>query len=68
MEVWIGAGSIVDSCAWMLGPKGKTILGAVALLEEVCHQGAGFEDTYTQAMSTVTDNHFLMTADQDVEL
>lgn len=31
----------IDSCVWVLGPWGMARLGAVALLEAVCHYGGG---------------------------
>jgi hypothetical protein len=40
--VWVGLVAI-DSCVWMLGPWGVTLLGGMALLEEVCHGGVGSE-------------------------
>ena len=40
----------------------------VALLEELCHCGAGFEFSYTQAMPSVAYILSLLSVDQDIEL
>ena len=40
---------------------------SVALLEEGCHCGAGFEVSYAQAMPSVA-NSFLLPVEQEVEL
>ena len=48
--VWIGIAPI-DSCVWMLGPKGVALLGDVALLEEVCYHGSGLCDLLCSSYS-----------------
>ena len=35
-------------------PQGVALLGGVALLEEVCHCGVGFEVSFAQASLSVT--------------
>ena len=45
---------------------GSGTLGGVALLEEVCHWGAGFEVSEAQARPSII--LFLLPVDQDVEL
>lgn len=42
-------------------PKGATLLGGVALLEELYHCGVGFEVSYAQATPSEID-HFLLPA------
>ena len=43
------------------------LLGGVALLEELCHCGVGFEVFYAQTMLNVAHS-LLLPSDQDVEL
>jgi hypothetical protein len=52
----------------MLSPYGVTLLGGVALLEEVCHRGVGFEVSNTQAIPSMTHSLLLLPVEQDVEL
>jgi hypothetical protein len=40
----------------------------VALLEEVCHCGMGFEVSYAQAILSVVYSLLLLPSDQDVDL
>ena len=43
------------------------LLGGVALLEELCHCGVGFEVLYAQTLLNVAHS-LLLPSDQDVEL
>ena len=53
----------------MLGPQGVELLGSMALLEEVCHCGVGFEVSYTRAPpSTEQFPPGYLQKNQDVEL
>lgn len=45
---------------------GSVIIGRVVFLEKVCPCEVGFEVSYAQAMTSVSDN-FLLTVGQEVE-
>lgn len=47
---------------WKWPPKGMELLEAVALLEEVCHMGMGFDISYAQSSPRGID-HFLLLQD-----
>ena len=45
-----------------------TVLGNVALLEEMCHVWMGFEVSFAQTIPSMAHSLSLVPADQDVEL